>query len=275
MRSKLLLSFIGVLFTSISIAQSVLKVGMTDGTPINISVDGRYFNKRGETVTVNDLPRGSHYVKIYTMTHGWRSERQRIVWQGAVVTTSGIMTLLSYYRFTDRASISDQEMTGGYNASPAGPATSGSTYGTRNDNNQNRNNIENDNRRDYDNNDIYPSKSETESTPLAKPVTIADEEQTADAMEEKKFNKMKKKVANKNTDTEKLTEAKDQLKGEKLTAHQVCLIMDWFGFESTKLEFAEWAYQYTLNKSNYPLVREKLNYQSYRDELDKYLNEHK
>ena len=48
-----------------AIAQCLLKVSLTNRQVINVAVDGRYFNKRGTSVTIGDLPPGNHYMQVY------------------------------------------------------------------------------------------------------------------------------------------------------------------------------------------------------------------
>jgi Domain of unknown function (DUF4476) len=66
---------------------------------------------------------------------------------------------------------------------------------------------------------------------------------------------------------------KDELKNDKITTYQVSNIMDWFSFETSKVDFAKWAYNITLDKKYYRDLENKFSYKSYQDDLDKFIND--
>ena len=47
--------------------------------------------------------------------------------------------------------------------------------------------------------------------------------------------------------------------------------VDWLSFESSKEEFAEWAYPITVDKDAYSSLESRFNYKNYQDDLDKFL----
>jgi hypothetical protein len=117
-----------------------------------------------------------------------------------------------------------------------------------------------------------------EGTPVASPVTIDEGENATGKKPTKttkkavtKTDKLKTKINVRTTDTEKFTAAKDILKNESLTTAQVMSLMDCFSFESTKLEFAQWAYPKISDKANFKQVKQKLTMKNYREEMDKFL----
>jgi hypothetical protein len=70
----------------------------------------------------------------------------------------------------------------------------------------------------------------------------------------------------------KLTIAKDAIVRNSITADRVYQIMMLFSFESTKLEFAKWAYRYTDDKNNYYLVNRAFSFDSSKTELSKWIS---
>jgi len=64
---------------------------------------------------------------------------------------------------------------------------------------------------------------------------------------------------------------KDALANETFVTYQVGNMMDWFSFESSKVDFAEWAYTKTVDKENFTDLENKLTYKNYRDDLDKFI----
>ncbi len=264
-----------IAFSSIgfSFGQCALKISLADRSRITVAVDGRYFNKRGESITVGDLPPGRHYVKIFTIAQRRNGEEyQKMIFDGRVRTFNGRKTLFTYDAYSGNTSVADEEI-----GQPDlnRPVDNNGSYdqGGNTANQYNNNNNNNTATPVPDNNTVAPDNN-VPSGPAASPVT-KDEALNGWPVKASTLDKVKKKVAAKNTDTEKLSLTKEQLKKDRFTSAQVCSIMEWFSFESTKLEFAEWAFSHTSDKQNYTNVKEKLTYKSYREDLDKFLSGNK
>jgi hypothetical protein len=45
-------------------AKSILKVKLTNNQPLTIEIDGRRFKKANRKLTVADVPKGKHYLKV-------------------------------------------------------------------------------------------------------------------------------------------------------------------------------------------------------------------
>jgi hypothetical protein len=262
------------------LAQSMLKISLTDRSPITVAVDGRYFNKRGESVTVGDLPMGRHYLKIFVVNQNARGENvQRVVFEGKVKTYRGQLTLFTCDPYNNTTTVSEQDM---------------DAYGTAQADQQrfNNRNLNNYDQRPKDDNvygereekqpaqpqeDPQPQYERGNQLPEGMPVASPEEPEepakkaTKSAKDSKssKLDKVKKKVAGKKTDTDILNTVKEELKSEQLTTAQVCTVMGWFNFESSKSEFAQWAYTHTSDKKNFEKVKDKLTYKQYKDEIDK------
>jgi len=252
-----------VLFVSMGItrsqAQSMMKVSMADNSVINVAVDGRYFNKRGTSVTVGDLPPGRHFLQIYAASPNRRGRMfQDIVYEGKVRTAHGFVALVVYDPETRNINIQEQDINT-FNANRPPYARhmpqQGENYDTygNNDNGGNGNN-------DYAGNGSY-NNNNTPPPPPVNPGTLT----TA------KIDDLKTKVGAKNTDTEKMNVIKDALKDEQITTAQVGDMMDLFNFESSKVDFAEWAYTITVDKENFTTLENKCAYKNYQDDLDKFI----
>lgn len=85
------------------------------------------------------------------------------------------------------------------------------------------------------------------------------------------IDRMKKSISSKSFEEAKMTTAKQATKGKCLKAEQVVEIMSLFTFEDSKLEFAKFAYDYTLDVDNYYLVNDAFTFSSSIDELNEYL----
>ncbi len=238
----LMITFCGI---NNSQAQSSLKVRLADNSPINVAVDGRYFNKRGTSVTVGDLPPGRHFVQIYAMTSNRRGRsREEIIYEGKVRTSDGIVSILTYDPESRNREITEMDFnTFKENRMP--PYVNGT-----NDNVNQHNDYDNSG---YNNNAVQPAPSVTGS------------------LTEAKIDQLKTNVTTKKTDTEKATFLKNELKDEQITTSQVATMFDWFSFESSKEEFAEWAYSITVDKDAYGSLEAKFTYKNYQDDLIKFL----
>ncbi len=258
-----------VLSLSVSVAadaQSILRVHMADNARINVAVNGRYFNKRGTTVTVGDLPPGRHNVKVYGVTYDrWGRQYDRLVYQGTVSTGYGMITNLLYDPYTRRVSI---------RTNPVEDSRYLQRYGA---NEQYRTEVP-DNASGYEypgeenavpaagtsSNSLPSVNGAVSGAPVASPVAMG-------SFTEEKSDKLKKAIEAKATDTEKLKMVRESLKKEVVSTYQVSYIMDWFLFESTKLEFARWAYPLVADQENYKDLLAKFSYSSSKEEMQEFL----
>ena len=264
-------------------AQSMLKVSLTDRSPITVSVDGRYFKKTGESVTVGDLPPGRHYLEIFVSTSSAHTARAR-VWEGRVKTHNGTLTVFSLNPYNHEAVSDDEEMPDMSRRNEAERYNNHNlnNYDTRDDQpNRNADNNMPGNSMTNNNQPAEPviadntPDSLAPGTPLASPVTIDEPVEKPTPKKAVKSDKLKKLVDAKNTDTDKLETVKNALKNDKLTTTRVMSVMDWFNFENTKVEFAKWAYAKTTDKANFRNVKQKLTLKNYREEMDKFLRDNK
>jgi len=92
-------------------------------------------------------------------------------------------------------------------------------------------------------------------------------------MSDTDFQSAKKSIASKSFEDSKLTTAKQIVSANCVLSSQVKEIMDVFGFESSRLEFAKYAYKYTYDKNNYYKVNEGFKFESSIDELNEFLQE--
>jgi len=235
-----------------SVAQSMLKVSLADRSVINVSVDGRYFNKSGQSVTVGDLPPGRHRLQIYGISQDRRGRaREEVIYEGKVRTSTGSITIVVYDANTDNIDVQDQDM-GNYTI----PQQNGSVNNGNYPNNNAYNNQDN----RYDNNNY------NNNGPAASP---------AGSLTDDKISKLKDAVAAKATDLQKSDALKDALKNETFTTDQVSVMMGWLIFDETKVAFAEWAYSNTVDKNNFYNLENQFSYKNSQDDLDKFLQQHK
>ena len=74
-------------------------------------------------------------------------------------------------------------------------------------------------------------------------------------------------------DSSKLSTAKQALRSNTMSAEQVKRLVETLTFESSRLDLAKFAYEYTLDKENYYLIFTALNYSSSVNELELWITE--
>lgn len=80
----------------------MLRVRLDDGSPISVSLDGRYLRTVNPVLTVGDIPDGQHYLRIYVHRYGWGDRRgmRQLIFEGNVNVFQGQMTVFSLNPFT-------------------------------------------------------------------------------------------------------------------------------------------------------------------------------
>lgn len=106
---KIFLTCIAVIgAVSIAIAQqkqrSVIRVALSDDSRLAISIDDRYYDKQGRSLTVGDLPAGRHRLKIYSFVpyKNRKGGRARTLYSGMITISEGTITYLTYDINNDR-----------------------------------------------------------------------------------------------------------------------------------------------------------------------------
>ncbi len=256
--SLILLLFIAV--NTGAIAQTMLKVHLADNSQINVSVDGRYFNKKGTSVTVGDLPPGRHKLDIYTVVQTrYGRGREEMVFSGKVFTHDGNITIFSYDTYNREKNVEEQDINSYTQNNPPPPLPPAHTRRPLHNGNFDNNPPQvNNNNRDLDNDNKYiPSQHSNAQATLT----------------DVKIDQLKTRVMDKKTDTDRMNLMKDGLGSEKMTSDQVGSMMDWFNFEDSKVQFAKWAYPNVVDKENFAALESKISYQNYLDDLDKFIKD--
>lgn len=86
------------------------------------------------------------------------------------------------------------------------------------------------------------------------------------------FGKMKKTIESANYSDTKMSTAKTATKNNCLSTEQVKEIMGLFNMDEDKLEYAKFAYNYTVDKNNFYQLGEAFNYSGTKEELNDFIN---
>lgn len=83
--------------------RSVLEIRMNDHEPIVVSVDGRYYNKHGRTITIGNLPKGWHDLRVYEyLEYRKGGDRAKLLYTGRIRIEPGTVTACVVDRQTGR-----------------------------------------------------------------------------------------------------------------------------------------------------------------------------
>jgi hypothetical protein len=91
-------------------------------------------------------------------------------------------------------------------------------------------------------------------------------------MSAESFTALKNSINAQSFDSSKLNVAKQGIGSNNLTAAQVKELVALFGYDSSKLEIAKFAYGRTVDRNNYYQVSDAFTYSSSVDELTRYIN---
>lgn len=90
-------------------------------------------------------------------------------------------------------------------------------------------------------------------------------------MSTRKLNYAIRSIKRKTFSDTQLRLAKQIVSSNYLTVRQLVRVASIFSFESTKLEFAKFAYDYSYDPENYWMMNEVFTFSSSTDELDEFL----
>ncbi len=88
---------------------------------------------------------------------------------------------------------------------------------------------------------------------------------------EREFGNIAFAIDNRTFESDKILVAKQALRGKMVSSDQVRRFMDLFTFESTKLDFAKFAFRMTIDPQNYYIVNDGFTFSSSIRELDEFI----
>jgi len=222
-------------------AQSKLRVSLLDNSRISIEVDYNHFRKIGTSITVDNMPEGRHQLRIFEeRNNAFGRPVHDLIYEGRVKTKSGNITIFELDPESGATNVYDEDI----DSFNSNPTISPSSNGGDQLNNVNASNN-------------YSAGQHPNPTLTAE-----------------KMKTMKGIVDAHDADSRKITDLKDALVGEKISTDQVATMMSWLGFESTREEFAEWAYDIVVDKENYNTLDTKFNYEEYKEMFDNFMKKH-
>ena len=116
--------------------------------------------------------------------------------------------------------------------------------------------------------DLKMGKSEPSVVPPTPPVVPVTPHH---AMNPQDYDAAYQMISNESFDSSKLTLAEQVVSMNPMSASQILGICKLFSFESNKLAFAKYAYEFCVDRNKYFLLNEALNYESSKRELSEFI----
>lgn len=70
--------------------RSVLEIRLSDKSPLVVTIDGRQYNKHGRSITIGNLPKGKHSIRIYEFLEYKRGGgRAKLLFTGTIKVDAG------------------------------------------------------------------------------------------------------------------------------------------------------------------------------------------
>lgn len=242
-------------FTISSFAQqqfrtNKLTIGSTGNTPIRVMVDGsRYSSNNGQGITLKNLAMGYHTVKVFVKKNGrnytnnqgggnyGNNGSYQSIYTAQVLLKANTHTDITINRF-GKVMVDEQQMGTGYFDEEDDEWDDNGNWngnnGNWNGNNGNWNNGQ-------------------------------------QSMNDRVFEQFKQSLRNESFESTRVTLAKQTIATNFFTAAQVKDILNLYSFESSKLELAKYAYDYTVDKGSYFIVNDVFSFSSSKEDLNNYI----
>jgi hypothetical protein len=334
----LMVAAIPALFAQNVGSRGTLKVRLTDSRPFRVSIDGKFFRRTENTLTIVNVPPGSHTIKVFGLAN--RYDRRMVpVLMGTVrlapYSVNNMIVDPVRHAFRLRSRIMDQR---GYAIddrgngrrdyndndrmddprSDDGQARSngrnedfndrGGNNANANDWNEDRNNVQNDGNdlrldfnegsesgmsddrmddanddrdrndrdvRDYNDQRADNNYNENGYNEPAQPAGKMDDDllsnYAAQMLTQDQLSDLQLRVKNKVTDSERLKLLKSALEHKTYNTAQVKMMMRWLNFDSSRLDFAKWAANSTIDKKNYWTLESEFSFDASKDDFSAFV----
>jgi hypothetical protein len=257
--------------------RSIIKVRLTDNSPISVAVDNKYFNEANRVLTVSHLPPGRHRLKVFLASTDPRISSRRTVYDGYFRVSPGTINYIVVDRFKGTVRIntakrSDVETHDAHDPIDRSKYPQHDRGGRGDDRYNDRDKDRYDDKYssrdqayDYDRNDRDDRYNPRDDR-------YNDGHGSGRVMSQRDMDDLRARVASRITDTDKLKMLKSGLAGRDFTTEQVRVMLSWLSFDSSKLDFAGWAYDNVLDRTNFWRLEDVFSFGSSKDEFNSIIN---
>jgi hypothetical protein len=230
----LLLALVAFINVDAQPRRSVCRFKLSDNSRLAVSIDERFYDKQGKSITIGDLPAGRHYIKIYKyVPYRDGGGRAREVYRGGIRISSGTISNFTYDLNDGKLYANTEFIDDSY----------------RNDNSDDayNNNRPDDRRRD---NSVFNQHNWNQTD----------------------MDDLKKRVDDRITDGDKIKLMESVLKNRNYTTDQMRVMLNWLSFDDSKVTLAKWGYDYVSNKENYWKLESEFTFSSSKEEFNNYIS---
>jgi hypothetical protein len=121
---------------------------------------------------------------------------------------------------------------------------------------------------------VNPTTVVVTQTVVNTPTTAVTQQSTAvvvSPMNSAEFNDRLNAIKKTSFDKDRLAKSKQVFEDEVLSTNQVIEVVKVFSFDDSKLDFAKWAYKYTIDKRNYFKLDDHFSFARSKSELREYI----
>ncbi|KAA5537392.1 DUF4476 domain-containing protein [Taibaiella lutea] len=231
-------------------ARSTIRIRLSDGSPLMVSINGRDFKKIGRTVTIGDIPGKRQYLQVYRyrMYADGKGGKAELAYSGNIKIEKGgtydcIVDLRTQkLRMKEVASLQPIANTPPFNPNLSQPLDQTE--------NQTDNQVQNEN---TDN-----------DTPLELPVT----QEVNPGL-----SSLKKSMESVDADSKKLAIALAYTNKNTFNSQDVSNIASWIFFDDNRLKFVKQAYAKVSDKSNFAIVANVFTLDDSKKDFNSFLNQ--
>lgn len=252
MNKILVLLMTALLLTSTLFAggnnRSTLRIRLSDGSPLMVTINGRDFNKIGRSITIGDLPGKRQYLQVYKYRRyaDGKGGKAELAFDGKIKIEKGF----TYDCIVDLGSgkIRMREV------ASLQPLVSPPAF------NPNQSQVLEQGQQDA----AVATPAEDNNTPMAMPPT-----QDVDA----KLLPLKKAMGNVDADSKKLELALNYVNKSQVNSLDVKNIATWIFFDDNRMKFVKQAYPKVTDKNNYSAVASVFTLDESKKEFNDFLKQ--
>jgi hypothetical protein len=213
--------------------RSMVKIRVTDNSPIMVGIDRRLYNERSRVITIDNLPAGRHRLTIYKPG---RFTRRDVLYQGSFTIQPGTFNYIVVDRFRGTVRINRRDIADA----------------------------------DFDKDNTF--NEEYDDKVRHYPGNSNDRALYANILTDQDMEDLRTSVAGRITDTEKLKLMKSVLNKEHYSTEQVKTMLLWLDFDSSRLDLAKWAHENVVDKREYWKLESVFSFSSTKEEFQDFLD---
>jgi hypothetical protein len=249
---KILTSLLCVLLFS-NLNAAVLKIREGEGKTIIVTVNGKKYPQNGKVVTINNVPKGVAYIKVYSfrkMPNG--IPKAMLIYSGQIFVKQNYIYRCTVDDF-ERMDVQEYCCVNQYG-----------NYNYNNPNHEAHYDDYDDNDYDWDNNYWKGPRRDNNNNPYYPNSRI---------MNDRDFSAFKATITNSNFDSGKLTIMKTQLNNTRITSNQLRELAQLYSFESTKLDAAKYGATKVIDPQNLFVVYDVFDFESSKTSFANFISQ--